>query len=220
MPRRRHPIKEELRDSHSLQNSGATAVRGLHPSNVSSPSSIAVLSPERIVMRNLKVIGSTIVISCLGLMSACALEPDADNPSQQTSDEQAISDPSAAEDPSAPSDADDAAVEDAITPFATPTCNWVASFAGAWVPFRTGANTVNCNMVRGDNSAGVRQLQHSMNVCYGEHLVEDGDFGGNTRAALLRTQIKVGAAADGEYGPNTRRAMLHEGVNGGCVRVP
>ncbi|MFJ7271363.1 peptidoglycan-binding protein [Streptomyces sp. NPDC099050] len=103
---------------------------------------------------------------------------------------------------------------------ATPTCDWVASYAGAWVPMYKAGNTVNCNMVRGTNSPAVQKLQHSMNLCYGESLVEDGDFGGNTRNALIRTQIKAGTAADGEYGPNTRRAMLHQGINGGCIRVP
>ncbi|MCJ0872678.1 peptidoglycan-binding protein [Streptomyces sp. AP-93] len=103
---------------------------------------------------------------------------------------------------------------------ATPTCDWVASYAGAWVPMYKAGNTVTCNMVRGTNSPGVQKLQHSMNLCYGESLVEDGDFGGKTRDALIRTQKKAGTAADGEYGPNTRKAMLHQAVNGGCIRVP
>jgi hypothetical protein len=75
---------------------------------------------------------------------------------------------------------------------ATPTCDWVASYAGAWVPENRAANTVICNMVEGDVSAGVRQLQHDMNLCYGEHLVEDSDFGPATHAALIRTQQKAG----------------------------
>ncbi|MBT2400822.1 peptidoglycan-binding protein [Streptomyces sp. ISL-100] len=103
---------------------------------------------------------------------------------------------------------------------ATPTCDWVASYAGAWVPMYKAGNTVNCNMVRGTNSPAVQKLQHSMNLCYGENLVEDGDFGGKTRDALIRTQQKAGTAADGEYGPNTRKAMLHQAINGGCIRVP
>lgn len=103
---------------------------------------------------------------------------------------------------------------------ATPTCNWVASYAGAWVPFYTGTNTVNCNMVVGCASEAVRKLQHSMNLCYGENLSEDGSFGAATRSALIRTQQKAGTNADGQYGPNTRRAMLHQAINGGCIRVP
>jgi len=104
---------------------------------------------------------------------------------------------------------------------ATPTCDWVASYAGAWVPEYLATNTVACNMVQGDVSAGVQKLQHSMNLCYGERLSEDGQFGRLTRAALIRTQSKAGTNPDGEYGPNTRRAMLHQPVNGGsCIRVP
>jgi hypothetical protein len=99
----------------------------------------------------------------------------------------------------------------------TPTCNstnW--SYQGAWVP-ATSSGNVNCNMVRGNYSDGVRQLQDSMNDCYASQLraigvfplVQDGDFGGNTRRALIKVQQTAGTAADGEYGPNTRRAMLH-----------
>lgn len=103
---------------------------------------------------------------------------------------------------------------------ATPTCDWVASYAGAWVPMYKATNTVTCNLVQGTHSAAVRQLQHSMNLCYGEKLAEDSDFGPSTRAALIRTQQKAGTPADGEYGPNTRKAMLHEKIGGGCTRVP
>jgi peptidoglycan hydrolase-like protein with peptidoglycan-binding domain len=104
---------------------------------------------------------------------------------------------------------------------ATPTCDWVAAYAGAWVPENLAANTVGCNMVQGDHSAGVKQLQHTMNVCYREHLAEDSDFGPATLAALIRTQNKVGTPADGQYGPNTRRAMKHQPIGGGaCIRVP
>jgi peptidoglycan hydrolase-like protein with peptidoglycan-binding domain len=102
-----------------------------------------------------------------------------------------------------------------------PTCDWVAAYAGAWVPEYLPTNTVNCFMGQGDSGAGVQKLQHTMNLCYGEHLVEDGSFGPLTRAALIRTQQKSGTPADGEYGPNTRRAIRHQPINGGpCIRVP
>jgi peptidoglycan hydrolase-like protein with peptidoglycan-binding domain len=100
------------------------------------------------------------------------------------------------------------------------TCDWVASYAGAWVPMNLASNSVDCFMARGAHSAVVQKLQHSMNLCYGEHLAEDSDFGPLTEAALTRTQRKVGTTPDGVYGPNTRRAMLHQAINGGCIRVP
>lgn len=105
---------------------------------------------------------------------------------------------------------------------ATPTCNGVASYAGAWVPYYDGTNTVNCNMVQGNVSQGVRQLQTTLNKCYGENLVEDGDFGSLTKAALIRAQQRAGTTADGIYGPNTRKAIKHEPLDGStnCVRVP
>jgi hypothetical protein len=157
-------------------------------------------------MRHLNIIGSGVLFSLLAVMSGCALDGDLAEPDEQAPD----GDPSTS------------TQDDGLTILATPTCNWVASFAGAWVPFfNGGSGTVNCNMVKGCNSAGVQKLQHSMNVCYGEHLVEDGDFGQATKDALIRTQNKAGTGADGQYGPNTRRAMLHQSVSGGpCVRVP
>ncbi|MFD7704307.1 peptidoglycan-binding protein [Streptomyces caelestis] len=103
---------------------------------------------------------------------------------------------------------------------ATPTCDWVGSYAGAWVPMHRGTSTVNCNMVQGTNSPAVQKLQYSMNLCYGENLSLDGDFGPATKAALIRTQRKAGTPADGQYGPNTRTAMYHQAINGGCTRVP
>jgi len=156
-------------------------------------------------MRTRSVIGGGIVFWFLTAMSGCAFDGD---------DEQA--DSQAPDEGSASADLDDPAPP----PPATPTCDWVASFAGAWVPFNRASNTVNCNMVRGDNSPGVGQLQQSMNLCYQEHLARDNDFGGNTEAALRRTQTRAGTTSDGQYGPNTRKAMLHERIGGGCIRVP
>ncbi|MFD8261600.1 peptidoglycan-binding protein [Streptomyces griseoluteus] len=104
---------------------------------------------------------------------------------------------------------------------ATPTCNNWKLYSNAWVPYYTGTDTVNCNMVQGTNSSGVWQLQRTLNICYGENLATDWDFGPGTKAALIRAQKKAGTTADGEYGPNTRKAIKHEPSGGGaCVRVP
>jgi len=153
------------------------------------------------------------LVAAIGI-SACGLEGEPGEDELQDGDE-LPAEQAEAGDP-------EAAAPDGTDPLllATPTCNGVANWGGAAVPAFNG--NVSCNMVRGTNSGAVRQLQRSMNVCYGEHLVLDGDFGGNTEAALRRTQAKAGTAADGQYGPNTRRAMRHESndVPGTCLRVP
>ncbi|GAB2821614.1 peptidoglycan-binding protein [Streptomyces sp. NPDC005774] len=105
---------------------------------------------------------------------------------------------------------------------ATPTCDSAGTYAGAWVPIYRATPSATCNMVRGNNSVGVRQLQTTLNKCYKAGLIEDGDFGTATRNALINAQRAAGTPADGEYGPNTRKAIRHEPVNGStnCVRVP
>ena len=178
-------------------------------------------------MRILHIIGSGVVISFLAVVPACALEGDADQPDPQGSGalegDADQSTPQGSDEGLASSDLENAAPtpndSEEFNIAATPTCNWVASYAGAWVPV-TGTNTVDCTLFLGCNSAAVRQLQHSMNLCYGEHLTEDGDFGSGTKSALIRTQGKAGTAADGQYGTNTRKAMFHERIGGGCIRVP
>jgi murein L,D-transpeptidase YcbB/YkuD len=104
---------------------------------------------------------------------------------------------------------------------ATPVCDSLTEFMTAAVPYNTTSNNVNCHLVQGNYGSGVYQLQFSMRYCYGENIALDGDFGPETRSALIRTQRKAGTPADGEYGPNTRRAMRHEPASGQgpCVRV-
>lgn len=94
---------------------------------------------------------------------------------------------------------------------ATPTCSDSTVVSGPQgdvvVPSTASGNTT-CNMVRGDNSQAVLQLQATLNVCYGKNLVEDGDFGGNTYTALRQVQAAIGGlTVDGQYGPHTRNAM-------------
>jgi hypothetical protein len=155
------------------------------------------------------------------VVPACALEADmADDPEHQDGQ----GGPGAQEDPPEEQAAEDATGTAESDILATPTCNTVVNWSNAAVPAWSGSGTVNCNMVRGTNSAAVRQLQRSMNVCYGEALRTDGDFGGLTEAALRRTQARSGAQVDGQYGPNTRTHMKHEGNEvpgpGGCHTVP
>lgn len=162
-------------------------------------------------MRIIRFIRSGVMVPFLAAMSACALDG---TPSESQDLDDA---PASSEHGDAAAMSSDAAEIDVLS---TPTCNWVASYAGAWVPMYTGTNTVDCNMVVGCVSEGVKKLQHSMNLCYLEHLDEDGNFGTLTRDALIRTQRKAGTTADGQYGPNTRKAMFHQAISGGCIRVP
>lgn len=95
------------------------------------------------------------------------------------------------------------------------SCNTVFILQDAWVPgFYPSFDPYNCELRRGDTGEAVKQLQNTMDICYREELVTDGQFGPATQAALRRVQAKAGTAADGIYGPNTRRAMLHQNTNG------
>jgi peptidoglycan hydrolase-like protein with peptidoglycan-binding domain len=125
-------------------------------------------------------------------------------------------------DPASTTNDDVAETSSDIDIAAMPTCNSVASFHEAWVPYYNGTpSTVDCNMARGYNSAAVQQLQRTLNLCYHEHLAEDGNFDGATETALRRAQRKAGTTPDGQYGRETRKVILHESTSGGrCVHVP
>jgi hypothetical protein len=107
---------------------------------------------------------------------------------------------------------------------ATPRCNtagFIPHLSGGYldVPlykWSTGS-TMLCLMSYGDRGDDVQQLQWTLNYCYGERLSQDGIFGYYTKAAVIRTQKKVGVTADGIYGPQTAMEMVHPWVpNGGC----
>lgn len=83
--------------------------------------------------------------------------------------------------------------------------------------------SLNCHLYKGTSGTGVRQLQATLNECYGPRhesggikkfstaLVTDGQFGSATEAALKAVQSYVGVKADGSYGPTTRTKMKARG---------
>lgn len=83
-----------------------------------------------------------------------------------------------------------------------------------FLPTHRKTGTVECEMGRGANSKAVLTLQIALNSkCYGYGLKEDGDFGRNTEAALIKAQGRHKAAADGVYGPETRKKMQWNAYN-------
>jgi peptidoglycan hydrolase-like protein with peptidoglycan-binding domain len=91
------------------------------------------------------------------------------------------------------------------------------SGTGTYVPYSSGAATYTCYMnanhkTRGD---GVRQLQVSVNKCYGKSIDTDGVFGTETATALAAVQRRINAADDGKYGPETRNKMKWVSISNG-----
>ncbi|RZT26921.1 putative peptidoglycan binding protein [Kribbella sp. VKM Ac-2569] len=90
----------------------------------------------------------------------------------------------------------------------------------------TSSRSLNCNLYKGTSGDGVRQLQMTLNECYGPHpasggvkkfstnLATDGQFGSATEKALKTVQSYVGVTADGWYGPETRKKMKARANNG------
>jgi peptidoglycan hydrolase-like protein with peptidoglycan-binding domain len=109
----------------------------------------------------------------------------------------------------------------AVPAAALPTCNSHIVHDEANVPSVASTGSVDCVMGQGAHSDAVLYLQFSLNYCYGAGLVQDGDFGPRTKAALIEAQRQSGAARDGVYGPETRRKMLHRAIGPifGCKRV-
>lgn len=121
----------------------------------------------------------------------------------------AASVPSASADPVGPTDLAPEAVaaEVACTGFTN------VSVGGGWylhVPSLGGnSGNYNCVVVRGQHSIAVLVLQESLNACYGQGLVEDSDFGGNTERAVKNAQTRINQIygnvlrVDGRFGPIT-----------------
>lgn len=97
--------------------------------------------------------------------------------------------------------------------------------------------SLDCHLYKGTSGNGVRQLQLTLNECYGPRhlsggvkkfstaLVVDGQFGSATEAALEAVQSYIGVTADGSYGPATRakmKARSNSGPGNWCMylKVP
>ncbi|WP_406069248.1 peptidoglycan-binding protein [Micromonospora sp. NBC_01638] len=83
-----------------------------------------------------------------------------------------------------------------------------------------------CYLKYGNSNSAVKVLQEALNNCYSQSLRLDGQYGTNTRNAVLYAQRQINdtwawanIAEDGEYGPQTRAWMGFAifGVNGGPV---
>lgn len=156
------------------------------------------------------------------VIPACALEGD--GPDGSETDVAAGADPQdgTAGDPATAADAEALSDAAALALATFPTCDSVRDWFGAAVPDVRSTGSVDCVMGLHAHSDAVGRLQRTMNVCYGEHLDVDKDFGPATQAALVRTQGKAGTKADGVYGPNTRKAMVHQSNDNAntCIHVP
>lgn len=98
---------------------------------------------------------------------------------------------------------------------ATPTCtSWttyrVSQLFQQHVPsagYQTGATF--CILRQGNRNDAVKVLQRALRYCHGYVISIDGDFGPQTRAAVLNMQQVYNSsyggnlAEDGEYGPET-----------------
>ncbi|ONI88773.1 hypothetical protein ALI22I_17440 [Saccharothrix sp. ALI-22-I] len=56
-------------------------------------------------------------------------------------------------------------------------------------------------------------MQRGLNSCYGAGITIDGQFGPNTRTALIAVQKRINVTADGIFGPKTRGAMYWMAFN-------
>ncbi|NES31781.1 peptidoglycan-binding protein [Micromonospora terminaliae] len=75
------------------------------------------------------------------------------------------------------------------------------------VGYHTGRLT--CQLKSGNNNDAVTVLQRALRYCHGYSIGIDGEFGPQTKAAVLGVQRRAnsaygaGIAEDGEYGPQT-----------------
>ncbi|HEY0636581.1 MAG TPA: peptidoglycan-binding domain-containing protein [Pseudonocardiaceae bacterium] len=79
-----------------------------------------------------------------------------------------------------------------------------------------GSGNTYCGMVEGVRGGGVKALQRTLNVCYGQGLAEDGVYGPVTRWAVANVQAFHKQTVDGWYDPQLRHAMLWAGYRDGA----
>ncbi|MEV0453679.1 peptidoglycan-binding domain-containing protein [Catellatospora methionotrophica] len=98
----------------------------------------------------------------------------------------------------------------------TPRCNSTLQVGSLRVPaYRSSTlNTVFCVMPVGTTGAAVRQLQTSLNICYGQRLQVDGSYGWKTFNAVAAAQrAERMADVDGVYGPDTAVSIKHQNIH-------
>ena len=95
---------------------------------------------------------------------------------------------------------------------------------GSIVPGTTSGST-DCRLTTSSptNNEAVKALQDTLNFCYGENLLLDGDFGPLTSQALARAQADEGIIVDGWYGNDSRDHLRHryyfQSNPDGCFRL-
>lgn len=87
------------------------------------------------------------------------------------------------------------------------TTDYVNGNFDAAIP-STSNNSGNFDCIDGINNTGaaVKQIQTSLNHCYGQNLQVDGIYGMMTSNAMKVAQGRLGVTQDGVYGPQTRHA--------------
>jgi hypothetical protein len=101
---------------------------------------------------------------------------------------------------------------------ATPTCTsyttYYDTYSTSYVVHRPSAGyqtgTVNCLLKQGNRNDAVTVLQRGLKYCHRFNITVDGEYGPNTKAAVLALQRRAnggwgaGLVEDGEYGPKTK----------------
>ncbi|EON98285.1 putative peptidoglycan-binding domain 1 protein [Phaeoacremonium minimum UCRPA7] len=100
----------------------------------------------------------------------------------------------------------------ALLPRADGYCNTdkvVTGVGGYTIHYPALSSGGSCIMNKGAEGKGVKDLQTSLNHCYGKSLSVDGDYGDKTKAAVLAAQKSIGQglSKDGIWGPATGSKM-------------